>query len=75
VHDAHGVQLLEIVDRKRADAAAAVDFGLDEPSRWSIRTASRSGPRLTPSLVASCTCESDSPGGRAPLRIDSRRLV
>ena len=31
VHDAHGVELLEVVDGERADAAAAVDFGFDEP--------------------------------------------
>jgi hypothetical protein len=31
VNDAHRVELLEVVDRKRRHAAAAVDFGLDEP--------------------------------------------
>ena len=31
VDDAHRVELLEIVDRKRADAAAAIHFGFDQP--------------------------------------------
>ena len=31
VDDAHGVELLEVVDRKRGDAAAPVHLGFDEP--------------------------------------------
>src|SRR5579875_1820684 len=42
------------------------------PSPWSIRSASRSGVRLTPSSSASATCDIVSPGGSSPLRIASR---
>jgi len=30
VHDAHGVELLEVVDREGADAAAVIELGLDQ---------------------------------------------
>ena len=53
------VELLEVGDAT-ARATRTRRFGSESirPSRWSIRSASRSGVRLTPSRAASCTCES-----------------
>src|SRR5207245_9782200 len=45
------------------------------PSRWSMRRASRSGVRLTPSRAASCTCEMGTLGSNSPRRIPSRRRL
>jgi hypothetical protein len=42
------------------------------PSLWSIRSASRSGVRLTPRSSASATCDITAPGASSPSRIASR---
>ena len=52
---------------------AALRLELDEPSRCSIASASRTGVVLTPSRWAISTCRSRLPGARSPARISAFR--
>ena len=75
VDDAHRVELFEVVDRKRGDAAAPVHFGFDEPLALEHAHGLAERSAADAELTGELDLRHDSPGGSAPLRMDSRRLL
>ena len=57
-----------------ATSAPLLGIMVTRPSSSSFRMASRTGVRLTPSRLASCTSMSRSPGFNSPLRIALRSV-